>query len=63
MPSDDPAPTPDRPAEGEGEGVAGEDPTRFDREGTGPLDESPDGRTPSDVTDGGDEDSLPPKLL
>ena len=40
-------------------GVVGEQPNRFARGGFEPLDEAPDGDTPSDVTDSSD-DSLPP---
>jgi len=40
-------------------GVVGEQPNRFAEE-IGPLDESPDGATPSDTTRSS-EDSLPPR--
>lgn len=41
------------------DGVVGEQPNRTDAEGSAPLDEAPDGQTPSDVTESSD-DSLPP---
>lgn len=47
-----------RPTEPE-PGVTGEDPNRFDPDGIGPLDEAPDGQTPSDPDDTS-SDSLPP---
>jgi hypothetical protein len=56
-------PTDDRPTDEPGsDGVLGEQPN--DTEGTdaAPLDESPDGQTPSDTTRSS-ADSLPPKLL
>jgi hypothetical protein len=41
-------------------GVTGEDPTRQERtDDVGALDESPEGHTPADATESG-EDSLPP---
>jgi hypothetical protein len=43
-------------------GVVGEQPNRVEDGPTAPVDEAPDGATPSDVTDSSD-DSLPPKLL
>ncbi len=40
-------------------GVKGEHPNRFQEGGAEPLDEAPDGKTPSDPTESA-EDSLPP---
>lgn len=41
------------------DGVVGEHPNRTGAAGAAPLDEAPDGQTPSDVTESS-EDSLPP---
>lgn len=49
----------DREMEPGSAGVVGEQPNRFAPGGFQPLDEAPEGDTPSDVTDSSD-DSLPP---
>jgi len=53
---DEPTDAPDEPGS---PGVVGEQPNRFAPGGSKPLDEAPDGQTPSDTTDPSD-DSLPP---
>lgn len=54
-----PHPDDDAPGEPGTPGVIGEQPNRFQAGGSEPLDEAPDGMTPSDTTDSS-EDSLPP---
>ncbi len=57
--ADAPDDTDPKPGEPASAGVVGEDPNRFDPRGAEPLDEAPDGQTPSDTTQSTD-DSLPP---